>query len=207
MNNRRAKPDWWQRHPSEQPLRPALCWPLCIGALVRGARRSVAPPSPVLRPRAGKMNSHTKHIEILYGKYVIQNLCFVWLPAPRSRARCCLACRVPVRRALARPARRAPRPPGGWRARARSPLRWVGFRLAGVAASPPRASRGGSTPPPSCQGQDKRACGAALTCRWLRAECKQGQIAGGASPPKSMGGAKNDRRCENPRNLRRMPLF
>lgn len=143
MNNRRAQPDWWQRHPSEQPLRPALCWPLCSGALVRGARRSVAPPSPVLRPRAGKMNSHTKHIEILYGKYVIQNLCFVWLPAPRSRARCCLACRVPVRRALARPARRAPRPLGGWRARARSPLRWGGIparRRSRLAA--PRFARG-----------------------------------------------------------------
>ena len=31
---------------------------------------------------------------------------------------------------------------GGWRARRAPALRWVGFRLGGIAASPPRAPRG-----------------------------------------------------------------
>lgn len=100
------------------------CSPLGLrGRCVGGARRSAAPPCPPLRPRRAAIQSYktllifcmasmSYKIWVLYG----------WF-CPRCPCRCpccCWVCRARPRRARVRPAPPAPRPPGGWRAGARS---------------------------------------------------------------------------------------
>lgn len=89
------------------------------------------------------MNSHTKRGGDFVGQVCPTKSTFCMAGRPRYRARCCWGCRVPVRRAPARPARRAPRPSGaaGALGRARA-LRW------GTAGGvPPPAGGGGALRP------------------------------------------------------------
>lgn len=134
-----------QSDPSEQPLRPALCWPLCIARPPRGgalaASRLALPPSsaaaaPVIQNLAsvlyGRQAGHTK-LRLLYG----------WGGPGVARRVSPLSPPSRPRRARARPARRAPRPSGaaGALGRVRA-LRWV--TAGGV---PPPAGGGGALRP------------------------------------------------------------
>ena len=89
------------------------------------------------------MNSHTKRGGDFVGQVCPTKSTFCMAGRPRCRARCCWGCRVPVRRARARPARRAPRPFGAAGAPGRArPLRW------GTAGGvPPPAGGGGALRP------------------------------------------------------------
>lgn len=109
-------------------------------------------------------------------------------------------------RARAAPALAQPRPPlalwaAGGLGRARA-LRW------GPAGGVPPPAGGGVPSEHKSQGQDKRAYGAALTLALSGEDGRQGESPSGASLIKKLWEVrKNDRRSENPRNLRRMPIF
>lgn len=140
----------------------------------RGGRAALSRAAlPPLAPAAGGNPVIQNPADILYGKYVIQNMGFVWLvlpalplflpllllglpgaPSPRARSPC--------------PAR--PSPSGrlaGWGA------------LAPCAGDPPgvfRRLRAAVSPPNTkSQGQDKRAYGAALTFVFSGEDGKQGE--------------------------------
>lgn len=143
INRRGAAPTGGNATPLNNHCGRPCAGRFVLAPLSGGARRSAAPPCPRPAVAAAEMNSHTKRGGDFVGQVCPTKSTFCMAGRPRYRARCCWGCRVPVRRAPARPARRAPRPSGaaGALGRARA-LRW------GTAGGvPPPAGGGGALRP------------------------------------------------------------
>ena len=143
INRRGAAPTGGNATPLNNHCGRPCAGRFVLAPLSGGARRSAAPPCPRPAAAAAEMNSHTKRGGDFVGQVCPTKSTFCMAGRPRYRARCCWGCRVPVRRAPARPARRAPRPSGaaGALGRVRA-MRWV--TAGGV---PPPAGGGGALRP------------------------------------------------------------
>lgn len=151
INRRGAAPTGGNATPLNNHCGRPCAGRFVLAPLSGGARRSAAPPCPRPAGAAAEMNSHTKRGGDFVGQVCPTKSTFCMAGRPRCRARCSWSCRVPARRARARPARRAPRPSGaaGALGRVRA-LRWVTAGGCSAAcgrrgrAPPPRLRRAGS---------------------------------------------------------------